>query len=165
MSAPTPVVRAVTYERDGERCVSCGARRGLQYQHRQAVGMGGSKRRPGYADGVTSCAVCNPEYEGRLQREALLYGWKVARWVSDPSVVPVFYRIERAWFRLTTTGSRVRITEMVAVGMMRDAYGPTYDALALESTTVAGSLVGRDGDTDRGVVPISPATEVARDES
>lgn len=126
MSAPTPVVRAVTYERDGHRCVSCGATIHLEYQHRLAVGMGGSKRRPRYEEGVTSCAICNPAYEHSLQTLALLKGWKVKkvkRAIEHPEDVPVFYPMERQWCVLTTRGTRQMISEAAAVAMMRDVYG------------------------------------------
>jgi len=127
VSAPTPVVRAVTYERDGERCVSCGRRVHLEYQHRQAVGMGGSKVRPRLEQGVTSCVLCNGEYERTLQVKALRYGWKVRRTVRDCSLVPVFYPFDRAWYRLTRDGRRERISTGVALIMMRTVYGEQYD--------------------------------------
>lgn len=127
MADPTPVVRAVTYERDGERCVSCGARAGLQYQHRQAVGMGGSKRRPRLDEGLTSCASCNPAYESSLQESALRFGWKVKKWVKDCALVPVYYPLERAWFRLAAEGGRVRVSPDVAMQMMVEVYGTVYD--------------------------------------
>lgn len=130
MSAPTPVVWAVVKERDEQRCVSCGARVGLQFQHRQATGMGGSKRRPLYHEGLTSCGVCNADYEGSRHREALALGWKVARWVSRPEDVPVFYPLERTWFVLSTRGTRLRINDVEAIAMMRDVYGDQYDEWA-----------------------------------
>lgn len=130
MSAPTPVVRATTYERDGHRCVSCGATVHLEWQHRKAVGMGGSKIRPRYEEGVTSCAICNPEYEHRLQRKALLLGWKVKgvkAALEHPEDVPVFYVAEQQWWVLTTRGTRLRISAVEAEQMMLRVYGPEYD--------------------------------------
>lgn len=129
MSDPTPVVRAVTYERDEHRCASCGATTHLQYQHRLAVGMGGSKIRPRYEEGLTSCAICNPRYESDLQMLALRYGWKVKkvkRAIEHPEDVPVFYRQERIWCVLTTRGTRRRVSERVALVMMREVYGDGY---------------------------------------
>lgn len=130
MSEPTPVVRAVTYERDGERCVSCGAWTGLQYQHRRAEGMGGRVARPKLEEGVTSCGTCNPDYEGPRQTEALRFGWKVRSWVADQgraAEVPVFYTIDRGWYVLDG-GRRRRVSERAALVMMREVYGDEYDA-------------------------------------
>jgi hypothetical protein len=120
VSDPTPVTRAVTYERDGH----------LQYQHRAAVGMGGSKIRPLLVDGLTSCAICNPAYEHELQAQALRFGWKVPSWVRDRGLVgdvPVYYLPERTWYRLRYDGRRIRISQMRAMQMMHDVYGDSYD--------------------------------------
>lgn len=127
MAEPTPVVRAVTYERDSHRCVSCGATSNLQYQHRQATGMGGSKVRPHFVEGVTSCAFCNEAYEHTLQMVALKYGWKVRSWVADCASVPVYFIKERTWFRLTREGTRVRLSRAEAMRMMHEVYGVQYD--------------------------------------
>lgn len=124
MSAPAPVVRAVVYERDGHRCISCGATRNLSFQHRQAVGMGGSKRLPSLVEGLTACMPCNAAYEAHLSDQALRYGWKVPRWVTDCSLVPVF---DQQWFRLDRDGWRIPIGWPTAVALMRDAYGPEYE--------------------------------------
>ncbi len=137
MSRPSPVVWAVVKERDEQRCVTCGRRSGLQFQHRNAVGMGGSKRKPMHAEGVTSCWLCNPEYEHTLQTVALVYGWKVKgvkRAVEHPELVPVFYALEGTWFELTTRGTRIRISHADAAARMRDVYGPEWD----EWVTLAG---------------------------
>ena len=126
MADPTPAVRAVVYERDDEQCVSCGARQGLQFQHRQATGMGGSKVRPTLVQGLTSCQSCNPAYEAALQGSALRFGWKVRSWVRDCSSVPVYYLLERTWYQLVSDGSRVRLAPARAVRMMRKVYGDSY---------------------------------------
>lgn len=129
MSEPTPVVRAVVYERDGEQCVSCGARDGLQFQHRRAEGMGGRDARPTHEEGLTTCGMCNPRYEGDLQRKALLLGWKVRTWVADQErahEVPVYYAYERSWWRLEGP-RRVRISRARAMEMMSAVYGPQYE--------------------------------------
>lgn len=125
MSAPTPAVRRMTYERDGGRCVSCGGTE-LQFQHRRATGMGGSKRRPEFTDGLTSCGTCNPAYEGRLQAAALRFGWKVARWVASPGRVPVWFVLERQWFLLAATGVRTPISAVEAMEAMHEVYGDRY---------------------------------------
>lgn len=129
MSRPTPVVWAVVKERDGQQCVSCGRRDGLEFQHRRVEGMGGRKAAPLHEEGLTSCWLCNPQYEGAMQRKALRLGWKVRTWVADQGrahEVPVFYATERAWFRLEGP-VRVRISRALAVSMMQAVYGPEYE--------------------------------------
>jgi hypothetical protein len=125
---PTPEVREGTYARDGRRCVSCGRRDQLSYQHRQSVGMGGSKIRPGYADGVTACMDCNPRFEHDLQTAALRFGWKVPRWVVSAGRVPVFDTVERQWYALDTVGGREPVTEHRALQLMHAVYGDDYQA-------------------------------------
>lgn len=130
MAEPTPATRTRTYERDGHRCVSCGSIYHLQYQHRAAEGMGGYPPRPTLPEGLTSCATCNPDYEGRLQALALRSGWKVRRWVRDRALVdqvPVLYAWEGRWCRLTAEGDRVPVSRVVAMRMMRRVYGPAWD--------------------------------------
>lgn len=129
MSDPSPVVRAVTYERDEHRCVSCGTIGPLQYQHRRAKGMGGRVAAARLEEGVTSCGICNPGYEGHLQALALAMGWKVRSWVVEQrraSDVPVFYAWEGRWCRLTVEGERKPILRSEAMRMMRDVYGDEY---------------------------------------
>lgn len=129
MSDPTAAVRARTYERDGHRCISCGSSGPLQYQHRAAVGMGGSDVRPQFVDGLTSCSQCNEGYESHLQSMALRFGWKVRRWVHEQGKtgeVPVFCWPERTWYALTVEGRRVRVSTVVAIRMMKAVYGPSY---------------------------------------
>lgn len=123
---PTPVVRAVTYERDEHRCASCGAMVLLQWQHRRATGMGGTSYRPRIEDGLTSCATCNPAYESYLQKLALRFGWKVRSWVKRPEEVPVYVVWERTWYVLLVDSRRVRITAAEAIAMMREVYGDEY---------------------------------------
>lgn len=129
MTTPTPVVRAVTYERDDHRCVSCGTLATITYQHRAAEGMGGRKARPRLEEGLTACAVCNAAYEGFLQVRALAYGWKVRRFVVEQGLaaqVPVRYALS-GWHLLFNDGRRVPIKEGTAVEMMRTVYGPVWD--------------------------------------
>jgi hypothetical protein len=127
MAKPTLAVRLETYDRDGHRCVSCGRRDQLEYQHRRVEGMGGRLDAPAIVDGLTTCPVCNRGYEGVLQASALRYGWKVRSWVIDRGLVPVFYPMERRWFRLLDDGARVGITFEHAMEMMHDVYGNAYD--------------------------------------
>ncbi|WP_292727147.1 hypothetical protein [Microbacterium sp. UBA837] len=126
MSKPTTAVRDSTYERDMHRCVSCGVMVALSFQHRRAVGNGGSKIRPTCEDGLTLCVLCNNRAEHVLQARALYFGWKVRRWVKDPSRVPVYYPHEFGWFRLVGT-RREKITAGAAHEMMRDVYGDEHE--------------------------------------
>jgi hypothetical protein len=119
----------VTYERDGHRCVSCGTLENLQYQHRAAVGMGGSDRAPRFPEGVTSCAVCNPAYEAHRQVEALFRGWKVRRWVAEQDLVaqvPVFFLFD-GWHLLNADATRTAVSVRAAEFRMRAVYGPEWD--------------------------------------
>ena len=124
MSAPTPETRMAVYTRDGRRCVACHAADGLTFQHRRAVGMGGSKLRPDAADGLTLCGTCNEACEGRMQTLALAHGWKVRRW-ADPTLVPAYYPHEFQWFRFDGV-DRHPITAIVALDMMHAVYGDEY---------------------------------------
>lgn len=127
MSEPTVHVRMAVYERDGVRCVACGAWNPLSFQHRRAVGMGGSKLRPAVVDGLCACIGCNNAFEHSLQRVALLRGWKVKRSVKQPALVPVFYPLFGGWHVLSQDGTRVPVSDAVALGMMREVYGPEYE--------------------------------------
>lgn len=125
MADPTDKVSRGVKERDGERCVSCGTAWGLTFQHRRAVGMGGSKLRPGYADGLAACLDCNTRFEQDLQTLALLNGWKVRKWVQDPSRVPYYHAHTGQWYSLESDWpARRQITREQAVAMMLDVYGP-----------------------------------------
>lgn len=124
MSAPTAGVRQATYWRDDNRCVRCGRHDQLTYQHRRAVGSGGSKLPPSIDDGLTACASCNARFESDLQTEALGRGWKVRRWCKTPYVVPVFYAYADEWWLLLAAGGRVGpIDNEMAQALMRLVYG------------------------------------------
>lgn len=89
--------------------------------------MGGRKTRPKLHELLTLCTVDNNAVEAALQGTALRFGWKVKKWVTDCALVPVYFLVERAWFRLTPDGRRVRLTATAAAALMRDVYGPEYD--------------------------------------
>jgi len=127
VSAPTATVRAQMLDRDDRRCAACALTVDLEAQHRQATGMGGRRERPALVELLTLCTVCNQrcEADAAFQRRALLFGWKVRRWIADPGMVPVRYSLE-GWFRLTTDGRRLPVTRAQAEQMMREAYGPAY---------------------------------------
>lgn len=143
MADPTPAVRQAVYQRDMFRCVLCGATGSLTFQHRQAVGMGGSKVRPSISDGVTLCASCNRDVEGHLQTEAVVYGVKVRRWVTDPGLVPVFNMPLRLWTRQPSDGSyEPPLHPCEAFAAMRAIYGHEWDRWADSLRTPLG-LNGR----------------------
>jgi hypothetical protein len=125
MSAPTKQTRADVYQRDGYRCVMCGATDPLTFQHRRAVGMGGSTILPPPVDGLTLCASCNDRCERDLQDRALAHGWKVRKWVTAPERVPVFFPAEFRWYRLEGT-RRVPISSAVAMEMGCSIYGDEW---------------------------------------
>lgn len=124
VTAPTENVRLDVYARDGFRCASCRGFNPLSYQHRAAVGMGGSRLLPTVVGGLTLCVPCNVECEGSMQSRALAFGWKIRRW-QDATLVPVFYAHEFAWFRFEGT-ARVKITSEIAVEMMCAAHGDQW---------------------------------------
>lgn len=134
MSAPTRAVRAAVYERDGNRCIACGAIAPLEFQHRRAEGMGGRLQFPTIVEGLCACSADNTGFEGHLQRLALYRGWKVRSWVVQrglTAAVPVFYGWEGRWCRLTPDGRRVAISQRRAVRMMREVYGQEWDEWGL----------------------------------
>lgn len=124
MSAPTTETRTAVYARDSYRCVACNAHDGLTFQHRRAVGMGGSRIPPSVVDGLVLCATCNEACEHAMQTLALAYGWKARKW-TDPTLVPVYYPHERRWYRLEGIG-RVPVASIVALDMMHAVYGDEY---------------------------------------
>ncbi len=130
MSRPTRGVWADVKQRDGFRCIVCGRRDGLQFQHRLTVGMGGTKVKPRREEGLTACGICNEAFEGRLQTLALVCGWKVKRVkraIEHPEDVPVMYPLDNSWFVLTDRGTRRQIKKTEALAMMREVYGEQYD--------------------------------------
>ena len=122
MASPSLVVRRLVLARDAHRCAACGDRSGLEFQHRQAVGMGGSKKRPEPWEGLTLCSTCNALAEGAMQRDALANGWKVRRWVSHAGLVPVFYAWARVW-RVLDGEAAVPVTTVEAARLLRQVYG------------------------------------------
>lgn len=125
MAAPTAQTREAVKVRDRYRCAACGSFLALTFQHRRRVGMGGSKNLPTPIDGLTLCATCNAGCEAAMQAQALRYGWKVRAWVTNPELVPVYYPLEMAWFRLEGV-LRFRISYDVALEMGCRVYGPEW---------------------------------------
>ncbi len=113
-------VADLVLERDGGRCVRCGAHvgegeRGRDYSihHRRIKGMGGDKRpttdRPPNlivlcGDGVSQCHGY-VHLEGR--KDADLHGWIIPRVLERPDWEPLLYTCadgERRWMFLTDDG-------------------------------------------------------------
>jgi len=130
MARPTQKVRGIVLDRDGHACVSCPEVFRLEMQHRQAVGMGGSKTPPAPHELATSCRVCNTRYEQDMQDEALARGWKVRGWVRDAGLVPMYRSGDGVWLLLTSAGACVRITEVHAIERMHEVYGDEWDEWA-----------------------------------
>jgi hypothetical protein len=114
-----------------ERCVACNRPDLATFQHRQAVGMGGSKHRVGVTEGILLCSFCNEAVEHTMRDRALVYGWKVparSAWpLLDPAKVPVWYPYRRTWAYLASDGDIVRIDRAEAINTMRNTYGPLWD--------------------------------------
>ncbi|PRB01809.1 hypothetical protein CQ047_18295 [Microbacterium sp. MYb72] len=125
MASPTEKTRKGVYLRDGHRCVTCGNPTTLEFQHRRRVGAGGSKILPAPVDGLTLCHRHNRECEAEMQTEALRSGWKVRAWVRRPELVPVYYPLDRAWFRLEGL-FRIEISRAVAMEMGCSVYGAEW---------------------------------------
>ncbi|WP_295035748.1 hypothetical protein [uncultured Microbacterium sp.] len=129
MADPTKSVRSGTYQRDGDHCLCCGVEQGLSYQHRQAVGMGGSNFRPTWSEGITACLPHNERFERDLQDMALAFGWKVKNWVTDTWRVPVYDLTLDAWFLLSgISPRRHRISRSEALMLMDEIYGVRHSA-------------------------------------
>lgn len=124
MTAVDPLVRATVYGRDGHRCIVCGTTRDLTFQHRAATGMGGGRRPVDASGGLTACLAHNEGFEASGQAQALVWGWKVPRWLREEAAsVPVFYPIPGRWFLLDAAGQRFEVSAMTAEATMRDLYG------------------------------------------
>lgn len=134
MTAPSRVVRQLTYLRDGHRCVSCGAHSPLEWNHREASGHGGRGRKAPpltTADGVTLCTLCNEGIEGHMQARALEMGWKIRRNRGDMAAheIPYYDYTARGYFLPTRDGMRQRISRTLALELL-DAAGNLTRRLA-----------------------------------
>jgi hypothetical protein len=129
VTAPTREVRGQTMLRDGFRCLACGSRENLQWQHREASGHGGrGKKAPPLvcADGVILCEVDNNAAEADGQDRALALGWKIRRNRGGiaSSEIPFFDTNDRTWY-------------LPGEGAARSAI---HFALALDLLDIAGNL-------------------------
>lgn len=129
MTAPSKRVRGLVYLRDGHRCVACGSRGPLSFQHRAATGMGGGgKKAPPLttADGLCMCLPCNQAAEAHEQDRALTLGHKLRRNRGGipASEIPYFDFTTRSYYLPDDHGNRT----------------PILWAVALELLDVAGNL-------------------------
>lgn len=113
--------------RDGHRCLSCGTRDVLTWQHREASGNGGrGKKAPALttADGCTLCFWCNGSAEAEGQERALALGYKIRRNRGDvkASNIPVFDISDRKWYLLDEVGGRKVCAPITALELL-DAAG------------------------------------------
>jgi hypothetical protein len=126
MTKPTATVRNLTYARDLDLCVSCGAESPLSWQHRESSGSGGRGVKAPVltaADGVTACVFCNVRFEADLQSLALAMGWKLRRNRGGMLAcqIPFFDRNVHAWFLPNTTGQRTLVSAVEAAELLTAA--------------------------------------------
>lgn len=107
-------------ERDGGRCVHCGATDGLVPHHRMNRGMGGSRALEVPSNVLAVCSWLNGamESEGDIQRLAISNGWKLTRVNPDRAEeillnaavwYPAFLGLG-GWYRLDNDYQRIRVT-------------------------------------------------------
>ena len=110
MTGVAPKTREAVYERDGHRCIRCGAPSPLTLQHRRARGMGGSSdpSTNGTANLIVLCGSGTSGCHGWVEShptEANLAGWRVAQ-RCDPENIPVLYELEGISYLLDAAGCR-----------------------------------------------------------
>lgn len=97
-------------DRDGNRCIRCGAVGDtLVPNHRANRGMGGSKSRETPANVVSMDSFCNSLIENSptAARTARMRGWKLQSW-HNPLEEPIYDPYDRLWYLLTDDYERVR---------------------------------------------------------
>jgi hypothetical protein len=102
--APTIKQKKLTFTRDGEQCVWCGATQGLAVHHRKNRQAGGSKLRDHLANYLTACYICNGQFEDNLMERARLLGVKLQQW-EDPYRTAVFFKFFDEWRLLDDDGT------------------------------------------------------------
>jgi len=110
--AISPKLRQAVFDRDGNKCVSCGTIDNLTIQHRVSKGMGGSKQFDTVAYLLTLCLICNVrlEADADFAKLGIDYGWKIRRNTLeslDPTAVIVKYA--DGWYRLDEQGTKIKI--------------------------------------------------------
>ena len=102
-------------DRDGARCMHCGATAGLVPQHRIGRGMGGSALGdPASRHAPSNVIVLCSHYNGLIESNAehaavaLRAGWKLHTW-QEPLIEPVYDKAAEAWFYLDNDYHRTRM--------------------------------------------------------
>lgn len=126
MTAPTQKVRGLTYLRDGHKCLACGSRDALSWQHRESSGHGGrGSKAPALttADGCTLCIICNQSAEADGQSLALAMGWKIRRNRGGILArhIPMFDVNQRLWFLADDYGGRELCNPVTALELLSAA--------------------------------------------
>ena len=98
-------------ERDGGKCLHCGATEGLVPNHRRSRGMGGSKLRDVPSNLVLMCSTMNNAIEDdvRLAAVAVQYGWKVTG-LDAWELIPVYDVTAQGWFVLDNHFNRLAVS-------------------------------------------------------
>lgn len=90
-------------DRDGGRCLHCGATEGLVPQHRINRGAGGSKALEIPSNVVLFCSQYNVLIESDAEQAEIArgHGWKLSHWDQKRlKQIPVYDRAARDWFYL-----------------------------------------------------------------
>lgn len=128
MTPPTKSVRALTYLRDGFRCVACGSHDLLEWNHREASGHGGRGRKAPKvtpADGVSMCHRHNGllESDADFRVRGLTLGWKILRnrGAMQSHEIPYFDVNERVYYLPLVDGTRQQIPHALAQELLEAA--------------------------------------------
>lgn len=109
MTSLKPSEWAKLLERDGQRCVHCGATDGLAPHHRRNRGMGGSKALETASNLLLVCSWLNGQMESDAETAEMAksHGWKLLSWQS-PTKYPVWDEISQSMFWLADDYTRVQ---------------------------------------------------------
>lgn len=115
MTSLTATQWAKLLERDGGRCVHCGATDALAPHHRRNRGMGGSKAMEKASNLVVVCSWLNGmmESDADVSEMAKSRGWKMLSW-QDPTKYPVWDELAQACFWLHDDYTRVLASGVTA---------------------------------------------------
>lgn len=99
-------------DRDGGRCIHCGATEALAPHHRVNRGMGGRKSLEVSSNLVVVCSLFNGlmESDAKVAEYAKSRGIKLLNW-QDPKKFPVWDEVSQGMFWLLDDYTRVRAVE------------------------------------------------------